>query len=296
MFDQTNDAEQFANGEKLKTDGYKLTGNRWAQKREIFLPLYEAKMIQAYDHRAAGVRIDAANWMRQGQTEDTNLVEHQNPEFVVQPRYWVSENEVISCLDEKHPEGFIGFKDITSPTNRRTMIAAAVPWSAVVNHFPLLLSKLPPRRLLCLLGNLNSLAYDYVCRQKIGGITLNFFIVEQIPTLPPDAYDEKCPWAKSKKLEDWIADRVLKLTCTANDMRPLAEAADFAPGVWKWKEEERGKLRAELDAAYFHLYHLAREDVEYILGTFQGIANEDEEAEGMGKTRELVLEAFDSMS
>jgi hypothetical protein len=79
-------------------------------------------------------------------------------------------------------------------------------------------------------------------------------------------------------------------------MRPLTEAAGFAPGVWKWKDEERAKLRAELDAAYFHLYHLSREDVEYILGAFQAIANEDEKAEGEGRTRRLVLEAYDSMA
>jgi len=77
-------------------------------------------------------------------------------------------------------------------------------------------------------------------------------------------------------------------------MHPVAEAAGFATGVGKWKEEERAKLRAELDAAYFHLYHLSREDVEYILGTFQGIANEDEKAEGEGRTRRLALEAFDA--
>jgi hypothetical protein len=139
---------------------------------------------------------------------------------------------------------------------------------------------------------LNSLAYDYVVRQKIGGAHLNFFIVEQLPTLPPDTYDDPCPWDKSLTLEDWIADRVLKLTCTADDMRPLAAAAGFAEGVHKWKDDERARLRAELDAAYFHLYRLDREDVEYILGTFQGIRDEDIAAEGAGWTRSTVVADF----
>jgi hypothetical protein len=64
-------------------------------------------------------------------------------------------------------------------------------------------------------------------------------------------------------------------------------------GSWKWKDQERAPLRAELDAAYFHLYRLTREDVEYILGTFQGIVNEDERADGNGITRSFVLEACD---
>ena len=51
-------------------------------------------MVQAYDHRAAGVVIEPGNWVRQGQTEATTPVLHQNPEFVVQPRWWVDEADV----------------------------------------------------------------------------------------------------------------------------------------------------------------------------------------------------------
>ena len=102
-----------------------------------------------------------------------------------------------------------------------------VPFSGISNTLPLIVKddEITWRRFACLLGCLNSLAFDFAARQKAGGSHLNFFIVEQLPTLPPDAYDEKCPWDKSRTLEDWIAERVLKLTCTADDMRPLAAAA-----------------------------------------------------------------------
>jgi hypothetical protein len=294
MFDQTNDAERFITAEALATDGFALKGNHWTKGSNIYLPLYEAKMIQAFDHRAAGVRIEAGNWMRQGQTEDTNLVEHQNPEFVAQPRYWVEESAIVPAFSER--EWSIAYKDVTSATNQRTMISAFIPRAAVVNSAPLIFSDAAINRQACLLANLNSLAYDFVARQKVGGLHLNFFIVEQLPTLPPDAYDEKCPWDKKRTLESWISERVLKLTCTANDMLPLARAADFAPGVWKWKEPERAQLRAELDAAYFHLYQLDRDDVDYILGTFQGIVDEDGKSAGQGATRRLTVEAFDALT
>jgi hypothetical protein len=249
-------------------------------------------MVQAYDHRAAGVRIETGNWMRQGQTDDTNLVEHQNPEFTVMPRYWVDEREVDASF-ENHPPAFLGFKDITSPANQRTIIASFIPYSAVTNHFPLMLSTRNARMQACLLGNLNSFAFDYITRQKIGGITLNFFIVEQLPTLPPDVYEEKCPWDKKQTLEKWISERVLRLTCTSNDMLPLAKAAGFEPGIVKWKEEERGRIRAELDAAYLRLYGIDEDDIEYILGTFQGVANEDEAHDGIGPTRQRIHEALE---
>ena len=83
MFHQTNDAELFHDPVQLKKLKYRHVGNRWTKGKQTFLPLYEAKMVQSYDHRAASVKVTAGNWVRQGQTEDTTLVEHQNPEFVV---------------------------------------------------------------------------------------------------------------------------------------------------------------------------------------------------------------------
>ena len=104
-----------------------LFGNRWKHGKQLFQPLYEAKMVQAYDHRAASVKIVAGNWVRQGQTEETTLVEHQNPEFVVQPRWWIEKIEVDKVRGGDSRPGYLCFKDVTSPTNQRTMIAALIP-------------------------------------------------------------------------------------------------------------------------------------------------------------------------
>jgi len=112
---------------------------------------------------------------------------------------------------------------------------------------------------------------------------------------PPDRYDEKCPWDKKSTLEKWISERVLKLTCTADDMRPLAEAAGFKEGLHKWNEAERAVLRAELDAAYFHLYGLDREEVDYVLDQFQGVVKEDAAHGRPGPTRRAVLESYETL-
>jgi len=96
-------------------------------------------------------------------------------------------------------------------------------------------------------------------------------------------------------LEKWISDRVLKLTCTADDMRPLAEACGLKEGVHKWKPAERAELMAELDAAYFTLYGIKRDDVEYILSTFTGPGREPPPGMGRPQVRELILEAYDGL-
>jgi len=297
MFDQTNEAELFHTPDRLAKTGYKRAGNRWKKGKQVFLPLYEAKMVQAYDHRAASVVVEKENWMRQGQTVPTSLVSHQNQEFTVEPRWWVAREEVLGVLGDRVQPAYPCFKDVTSPTNRRTMIAAFIPLAAVVNSAPLILTGdgIGVRASSCLVANLNSLVLDFVARQKVGNIHLNFFIVEQFPILPPDAYEERCPWDLRHTLERWISERVLKLTCTAEDMRPLADAAGFPKGVHKWKEPERGELMAELDAAYFHLYGLSRDDVAYVLSTFsagrQGPAAGPEATGALS----LMLAAYDRL-
>ncbi len=298
MFDQTNDAEIFSVAEQLKAAKFKRQGSIWKKGKKIFLPLYEAKMIQMYDHRAASVLVKDANWMRQGQTTATTLVEHQNPEFATESRWWVYEEKVNKCLENRIQPAYIAFKDVTSPTNVRTMIAAFIPHVAVLNSSPLILTgdNVSLRAQSCILANLNSFAMDFVARHKVGGVHLNFFIVEQLPIFTPDFYFERCPWDKRKTLEKWISERVLKLTCTSNDMKPLAEATGFKPLVHKWNPAERLDLQAQLDAAFFLLYGIGREDVEYVLSTFSGVRKEQQGIFDGSSTFDRILKHYDNLS
>jgi len=56
-----------------------------------------------------------------------------------------------------------------------------------------------------------------------------------------------------------------------------------------WDEERRPHLRCQLDALYFHLYGLGREDAAYILETFPIVKRHDEERFGRYRTRDLIL-------
>ncbi|MCO6438185.1 MAG: hypothetical protein J5J06_13910 [Phycisphaerae bacterium] len=89
---------------------------------------------------------------------------------------------------------------------------------------------------------------------------------------------------------------MLKLTCTAEDMVPLAVAAAFDKGIHKWNPTERAELMAELDAAYFHLYGLSRDEVEYVMSTFAGASKAEQFDFGDATTADLVLEAYDVLS
>lgn len=185
------------------------------------------------------------------------------------------------------------------------MIASGAPHAGFTNHFVLIESEQSSTKQLCLLANLNAFVYDYCTRQKIGGVTLNFFIVRQIPTLPPDTYDKPCSWDQSQTLAAWISERVLKLTCTAEDMLPLADACDFTGGSFqakyggrlnKWDEAERAEMMAELDAAYFHLYGISHDDAHYILSTFKGIHDESLLFKDHSSIAARILQIYNLMS
>lgn len=296
MFDQTNDAELFHTAEQLEEAGFKRDGPFWKKRKQTFLPLYEAKMFRPYDHRFGSVYVEAKNWMNQGQTHETVSVEYQNPEFFVTPRWWADESDVLERMAGLNRKWFLAFRDVTRATDSRTVLASFIPYAGTINTAPLLIpgTEVSVRLECCLLANLNAFVLDYVARQKIGHIHLNFFIGEQLPVFGPDFYEHRCAWSKRERLENWIAERVLKLTCVSNDMKPLAEAARFKPLIHKWDPSERAQLQAELDAAFFLLYGIRRDDVEYILSTFSGIRKESSGVLVGDSALERILACYDS--
>ncbi len=55
-------------------------------------------------------------------------------------------------------------------------------------------------------------------------------------------------------------------------------------------------MRCELDALYFHLYQIAREDVDYIMETFPIVNRKDEQAHCEYRTKRVILEMYDQMA
>jgi hypothetical protein len=166
------------------------------------------------------------------------------------------------------------------------MIAAAIPFCGVGNTLCLVRSGLAGKSNACLLANLNSFVADYAARQKVGGQHLNFFIVEQLPILPPETYERK--W-HTVKVGDFISETVLELSYTAHDLKGLAADLGFEGPPFVWDEERRLHLKCRLDAMYFHLYGLTREEAGEILETFPIVKRQDEAKYGKFRTKELIL-------
>ena len=144
-----------------------------------------------------------------------------------------------------------------------------------------------------LAANLNSFALDFVARQKVQGQNLNLFILEQLPVIAPAGYERQFG---NKTAGELVRDHVLRLTYTAHDMAPFAKDMGYDGPPFIWNEEERRHLRARLDALYFHLYGLGREDAAYVLDTFPIVRREDEAQFGRYRTRDLILAYMNALA
>jgi hypothetical protein len=90
--------------------------------------------------------------------------------------------------------------------------------------------------------------------------------------------------------------RVLELTYTAWDLEAFAQDCGWSGPPFRWDEERRFQLRCELDAAFFHLYGLNRDDTAYILDTFPIVKRKDEEKHGHYRTKDRILDLYDALA
>ncbi len=290
MIDMTNDSGLFRTAEQLNGDGfYPVPGNRWQRGQEKYVPLFEGKMVQAYDHRAASVVVNPENLNRPAKPLEATEEQHADPNWLPDPQFWVS------AVDIKWPDEVayaVGIKHVTAVTNIRTMIASLVPLGGFGNSIPIFLSineddeSAGKEWSYLFAANLNAVAFDFVTRQKVQGQNLNLFILEQLPFIASSEYDRQFG---SKTAREIVQDHVLRLTYTSHDMEPFARDLGYTGPPFKWNREERRHLRARLDALYFHLYGISNDDAEYILSTFPIVRREDEaEFDGRYRTSEMI--------
>ena len=256
MFDMSNDSHLFRTREHLESNDWQLEGNIFCKSGELYLPLYEAKMVDFFDHRAADIRISVNALQRKAQPVRIAEAEKIRPERSAMPLFWISQSDwQTTLLNGYNCNWMLGFGSVTSPTNERTFCPVLIPKSCASNSLPLILTTADPKKQGCLLANTSAYVFDYIARQKVGGVNLNFFLVKQFPVHPPEIYAQPCLWSGGMlTLEDWLLPRVLELTYTTSDMQAFANACGYNGPPFLWNEERRFLLRCELDAAFFHLY------------------------------------------
>ncbi len=138
---------------------------------DVALPLYEGRMIGQFDFSQKG-------WVS-GKGRSAVWRDIPWSEKVMEPQFVMGLSDYIKAEPCRTPK--VGFMDVTSATNARTMIATVLGDRPCGNKVPVLKTENSNgfvETVLC--GFLNSFIYDYFLRTRLGGITLNYFIIEEM--------------------------------------------------------------------------------------------------------------------
>lgn len=212
------------------------------------LPLYEGKMIFQFDHQYQ------------------------------LPRYWVKESQARAKVLRRNEDSgqtldyqtfHLAYRDVTSNTNERTLIATVLPPNVFTGHTMYVGSNINQEVTLLLVVFMNSYPVDYVIRQKVTSHCSIFYVNQiSVPRLT----------AKDTTFQP-IVSRAARLICTTPEFDDLAAEVGLgshANGVTD--PAQRAQLRAELDGLIAHVYGLTEEEFSHILSTFPLVEDEVKEA------------------
>ena len=119
-------------------------------------------MVEAFDHRAkawVSGRGRAAIWQE---------LSFNTPQKRIQPQWYLKAEDVPAKLGDRLQRYRIGFCDVASPTNQRSLVAALIRSDVICGHkVPTLdLIGAPAETILLLLACMNSFCIDYIVRKS----------------------------------------------------------------------------------------------------------------------------------
>lgn len=320
MFHLANDSHLFRTRDQLEAEGWRLSGNIFNRSGLEYLPLYEAKMAQIFNHRAGSFE-KIPTGERAHVLPRSTEADLANPYYTAHPYYWVASENVNQRLASYSGRGWLwGWRDVADArASARATVVSLIPEVAVNHKLQLVFcANGHPALLYAILA---SFAFDYLAKQKLSGLSFSYFILKQLPVFAPDRLDQFM--IAGLPLTRFVLSRALELTYTAWDLEPFARDCGWSGPPFHWDEDRRFLLRCELDAAFFHLYMPAasncewsltetetaeelarlktsfptpRDAVSYIMDTFPIVMRKDKAQWGEYRTKRIILEMYDAMA
>ncbi len=286
MIDMANDSGLFRTREDLLKDDLRLSGNIFSKDDESYLPLYEAKMLHHFTHRYGDYE-DKPEDSQNTSLPDVPVERLQNPTYVVQPRYWVPLWEVVQKISQVPPEllkAYLKFDE--------AKIRSVITWWFAGYCFLTGNDECGGRLLRAATGTLvtgNEAIQQWLAARSLATqYPLKFTRLDLFNTrgdfikFARELIELHCP----KWLLGWrdICRNTDERTVIASVLPPVGVGHKFPL-----------MMHIQVSAAYFHLYGIAREDVDYILDTFPIVRRKDEQGHSEYRTKRVILEIYDEM-
>ncbi|ORV46322.1 restriction endonuclease [Mycolicibacter engbaekii] len=294
LFNMASDAGLFRTADELAYAGF----NGWSYERDgtEYVPLYEAKMLSHFDHRFSTYKDATQAQLNVGTLPRLSDEQHDDPNLEPLARYWVKRSDIDTVLSERWDRKWLlGWRDIARASDSRTFVPSVFPKAAAGDPCLLALPQSSANGPL-LHAVWSSSVFDYVSRQKLSGTHMKYFTTKQLACPAPEYFVRPAPWHPAATLTDWLLPYVLELSYTSWRLQPYAQDLGDNGPPFRWDPERRALLRADLDAAFLHIYGLCRDEAEHVLDSFFVVRKYEERDFGEYRTRRLVLEAYDRMA
>ena len=260
------------------------------------LPVFEGRMIDAYDYRAKGYVAG------RGRSAEWEEFPFNVPRKKIQSQWRILEDQIPQKLGDRVYRYRVGFGDVASPTNQRALCAALIPPNVVCgDKVPTIILSPQQRDHLLWLGVANSIVMDFLVRKKVS-LKMSYTIMDSLP-FPRDF--ESTPSAIE------IARRVCSLCAVGPEMEAFRRAAvddEILTSINDIVEdpERRSIIAAEIDVLVARdVFKLTKEEMLYILDpdnilgkdcgveTFKALRNAEIREFGQFRTQRLIEEAWD---
>ncbi|XAM01598.1 N-6 DNA methylase [Phycisphaeraceae bacterium D3-23] len=252
------------------------------------VPVYEGRLVGQFDHRAKGYvsgRGRSAVW---------DDLKFGSSAKCIQPQWWIESDKLPPKVLDRISKYRIGFCDVASPTNERSLVATILPPESVSGHSvpTIVLKDAEPWQYLWWVAAANSFAVDYIVRRKVS-LHLNYSILDSIP-IPNPSLDT--PGVRR------CVQLSAQLVCCGDEMQPLW--ADLQQRGWVEdgdgqfvSEESRLAARAEIDVIVAkEILGLTTTDMKYVLDDFPTTAKYEIARWGSFRSRERILSMFENDS
>jgi len=260
----------------------------FAGDRSDLVCVLEGENIHQFDHRFGTLN---------GSYEVVNALDttKHNPTLVAStstylPRAFVSAR--IKQMFDANPSWFVALRRQARSNDSYISIAAFVPAVAVEGSLTVFSGRI--RTLIRLGALLNSYLLNFLLARRQSGPNVN----KGMYGLLPLRLDSGGIWASAPMvdLDLFVQQRAIELSYTAWDLEHFARDVGYDGPPFRWDENRRFHLRCEIDAAFFHLYGISRDDTDYVMETFPIVRRNDEKAYGEYRTKRVILEIYDAMA
>lgn len=231
------------------------------------VPVYEGKFLEQYDARFATFRgmTETQKYVNKASAVNNIAGIDGNKEWP-ESRYFVEKELWNRYLNQYSARYSLCWRSLTSPTNRRTMLAMILPTTPTCQSIQMLQTT-DDEELVMLLALFNSIPFDYFVRIKMPGLDLTQSVIKQIPVPSIMDYNEECEFnGVTCSLKMHILSYAINLLKSEDRLTDLVRG--FKGKIYDVKESDTEKNKKMIDLLFKKAYHLDDETYNEILLTF----------------------------